>query len=519
VNFMILFFLIITFTINICIMFFSVARKDSSRSIYFVLMAAALTVYTAGCILIEMSNSPDGVMNGLRMANLGIPFIAPCFLLIVMCLFQWKSIRSWMLPAVGVYGLTIFFLILFNETHHFYYSTISVERLQDGIVHFQIFRGPLFWIQQGIAVLCMIPAYIILVRRFITGNKKLRGHMIYVIIGALVAFIANVANFTHLIPGELDLTPFVMTIALILITINIATHKLLDIGFIASNAALKTMEDAMIILDTDWCFLSCNDSARSLFPSLESFPETEPIAKVHNWPRELEAADKLSEIVFELESKILHGSKSTYRANTNKIIDENGNHVGWSILIHDNTSITYLIDQLENLAATDPLTGISNRRGFLEKVERELEMSAPYRLNISNALIMYDIDWFRKVNETYGHDGGDYALCAVVETIKKELRLYDIIGRYGGEEFVIFMPSSQEYALYTIASRLCKAVEEAEIIYKGKRIPVTASFGAVQMPPGADFNEAMLAVDAALYAAKHNGRNQAVVGTIKKREA
>ena len=516
---MILFFLIATFIVDACIMLFSVARKDSSRSIYFVLLATSLCVYTAGCMLIEMGVTEDGIMNGLRIANLGIPFIAPCFLLIVMCLFQPKSIKSWMLPVVGAYGLLMFLVIFFNDSHHLYYTHIILKTrgiiTPESVLEFRPVYGVLFWIQQGISILCMIPAYIILTERFVTGNKKLRNQMIYIIIGALVVLAADILTFTSLIPGAVDVTPFVMTIALIFITINIAKNKLLDIRATASDTALRTMEDAMIIMDNEWCFLSCNDSAKTLFPSLESFPETEPISKVQDWPRELEAADKLSEIVFEVESKIALDSKSTYRANTNKIIDERKNHVGWSIIIHDITSITFLINQLEDLANTDFLTGATSRRSFLEKVAHELDRSS--RLDTSNALIMYDIDFFKKVNDTYGHAAGDHVLSAVVEIVKKKLRLYDIIGRYGGEEFVIFMPSINEDDLYNIASRLCKLIEETEILYDGKRIPVTASFGAVQMPPGSDFNEAMLAVDTAMYDAKHNGRNQVVIGTIKKR--
>ena len=78
------------------------------------------------------------------------------------------------------------------------------------------------------------------------------------------------------------------------------------------------------------------------------------------------------------------------------------------------------------------------------------------------------------------------------------------------------MPSSNESSLSNIASRLCSAVETAEYVYNGTRIPITASFGAVQMLPGANFDEAMLAVDEAMYQAKHNGRNQVVIGSIKK---
>jgi len=510
-NYIILFFLVATLIIDLYIIFFFITRKDNHRSVYFVLLAIASFIYTAGELLLQMSATPEAAMNALKISNIGIPLLAPCFLLVSLSLFSPKSLKSWMLPAVGSYGLLMFLLILFNENHLLYYGDIILEDAG----HFTIERNILYWVgNQTVALLCMIPAYIIMLRYFIKGNKKFRRQTIYILIGAFVVFAANVANFTNLISEEIDPTPFAMGIVLIFFAINTARYKILDITTVASGTAFKTMGDAMIILDVDWCFLYCNDSAKSLFPSLASLSQTESINKIQEWPRELESADKLSEIVFESANKDASNSTSTYRANINKIIDDRGDHLGWSIIIHDITSITFLITQLEDLATTDPLTGIVNRRSFLEKVKRELDMSI--RLNISNALIMYDIDNFKKVNDTYGHAAGDYILCAVVEIVKKKLRFYDIFARYGGEEFLIFMPASNEDSLYVIADRLCKEIANGEIVYNKTKIPITASFGAVQVSPGSDFDEAMLAVDEAMYEAKHNGKNQVVVKTVKK---
>ena len=303
--------------------------------------------------------------------------------------------------------------------------------------------------------------------------------------------------------------------AVVLAAAVLKRRKVLDIEAEASSLALKTMENAVIILDAERRFLCCNDSANTLFPSLASFPKTEPIKNACGWPAELATAGEPEEVIFESgggENRPV----STYRANTNKIMDSDHQQLGWSVVIHDITEMNFLISQLESLATTDSLTGIANRRSFLEKVEREIEMSVPSRRNTSNALIMYDIDHFKKINDTYGHAAGDHVLCEIVEIVKRQLRSYDIIARYGGEEFLIFAPASKEESLYNIADRCCKAIEAHRISYNGTVIPVTASFGAVQMPPGSKFDEAMLAVDEAMYKAKHNGRNQVVVGTIKK---
>jgi len=280
--------------------------------------------------------------------------------------------------------------------------------------------------------------------------------------------------------------------------------------------AFKTVEDAIIILDPEWRFLCSNESANRLFPSLLTISEKEPVKNHQAWPVELGEVDKLTETIFEYEKGGANGQKFTFRIGSNKIIDDCGAHVAWSIVLHDITSMAFLINQLKNLAATDSLTGAATRRSFLERVDRELEMSKPYRLNQSNALLMYDIDDFKKVNDTYGHPAGDHVLCEAVDIVKKQLRSYDIIARYGGEEFVVFMPASKEEYLYEIADRCRNAIERTEITYNGERIFVTASFGAVQLPPGANFEDAMIAVDDAMYQAKHSGKNMVVVGTIKK---
>jgi diguanylate cyclase (GGDEF)-like protein len=129
---------------------------------------------------------------------------------------------------------------------------------------------------------------------------------------------------------------------------------------------------------------------------------------------------------------------------------------------------------------------------------------------------MFDIDKFKNTNDTYGHVAGDYILCAVVDTVKSQLRSYDIIARYGGEEFMIFTNCIEEESLYRFAERLRESIQNSEYIYEGNVIPTTASFGTVEIYPGDTFEQAMLAVDEAMYQAKHNGRNQVVAGEIKR---
>jgi len=513
---LIVFFLVIAIITDVYIMFYSITRKDNSRSVYFVMLSGASALYAVGEMFLQMSKTTAGVMTALKVVNMGVPFLAPCFLLIALSLFQPKYLnKSWMMPAVVIYGLLVFFVVVFNDSHMLFYRVAEFDPCTNFAL---IEHGPLFWINQFIVLLCMNMSYIILLGRFAKGNGRLRHKMIFIIIGSLLPYIADILKLTNVLPERIDLLPLVMPVALIFYTVDAAKYKLWDGVSVASDTVLETMEDAVIMLDNDWYFLSCNQKAKALFPSLaklEFLFESEPVMNSGAWPSELEKVNELNEIVFELEKSEPYNQKSTYRANTNKIIDRKGLQIGWYIVMHDTTSITYLVNQLESLATTDPLTGIANRRHFLERVNSEMDRSA--RINMSNALVMYDIDLFKKVNDIYGHAAGDYILCAVVDTIRKQLRSYDILARYGGEEFMIFTPSIDDDLLYKFANRLCRAIENSVYIYKNIHIPVTASFGAVQVNRGDNFDDALIAVDEAMYKAKHNGRNQVVVGKIKKR--
>ena len=500
--------LMAAFIIDVYILIFAITRKDSSRSAYLVLVTFSVFLYTAADLLYAMSASREGAMTALCVLNLGVPIFAPSLLLMTMRLYQPSWLKPWMLYAASAYGAIIFFVVLFNGHHLLYYTKVEYSAADNYIT---LGRGVLYWVNQAVALLCVIPAYVILIGNFAKGGKKIRRQMNYIIIGATIIVAVNVLNFTNALPKNIDIMPFVITAALILFNINMTKSRIWDIVSAATNTSFETMEEAMIVLNDQWGFLYCNNSAKNLFPSLNSFPVTEMITETAGWIPELKPRERSGEIIFEREKS---GVKRTYRANMNKIIDGLGSQTGWYIIIHDITDMTFLISQLENLATTDPLTGVSNRRHFLDRVSRELDRSS--RLNLKNALIMYDIDDFKKVNDTYGHAAGDYILCSVVETVNHQLRSYDMIARYGGEEFVIFTPSPDEYSLHKFAYRLCKAIESAEYVYEGTHIPVTASFGAVQINTGGNFNEAMLAVDEAMYKAKHNGKNQVVIGEINK---
>ena len=167
--------------------------------------------------------------------------------------------------------------------------------------------------------------------------------------------------------------------------------------------------------------------------------------------------------------------------------------------------------KLKEMAHNDSLTGIYNRRYFMELAS--IQTSRSLRTAIDAFIIIFDLDHFKAVNDTYGHLAGDKVLKSVVDCVKRTIRPYDILGRYGGEEFIILMTDIKEinkenviHAVERIREEICKEPIE----YEGMKIPVTASFGISYAAPYNDISAATKYADEALYRAKESGRNRAV---------
>jgi two-component system, cell cycle response regulator len=164
---------------------------------------------------------------------------------------------------------------------------------------------------------------------------------------------------------------------------------------------------------------------------------------------------------------------------------------------------------LEHLASTDHLTDVANRRSFELMLDRE--MSFTRRYGVPMAFAMFDLDKFKVVNDTYGHDAGDAVLVEVSKRIKIALRDSDIIGRLGGEEFGIILHNVKEEDVFKVFDRYRSIVADHPVIHEGTVIPITASIGVAIYTGKREEKTALLKrADECLYEAKETGRNKVV---------
>lgn len=189
-------------------------------------------------------------------------------------------------------------------------------------------------------------------------------------------------------------------------------------------------------------------------------------------------------------------------------------YLGVQALIQEHAELIVSNGKLKELASIDMLTKIYNRRTLTEQVQLEFERlrrNTYHRASL--CVLMADIDHFKKINDTFGHLGGDQALTEVAARLKDAVRGYDVVGRYGGEEFLVMLPNTNEEGARVVGERILNKVRDLPIITTEHHlINVTISIGiSIIEDPLTPETEAIAAADAALYQAKEEGRNRMII--------
>jgi diguanylate cyclase (GGDEF)-like protein len=165
-----------------------------------------------------------------------------------------------------------------------------------------------------------------------------------------------------------------------------------------------------------------------------------------------------------------------------------------------------LFNEIKTLSIHDGLTGIYNHAFIVEALKDEVERSKRYGSLLS--VVLFDIDDFKKVNDTYGHLAGDAVLQKLAELFKGSLRAIDIVGRYGGEEFLAMLPETDGINGYIVAERFRERIEKETFAYGEETIKITISGGVAQYTSGMDVNKLIKVADDNLYTAKREGKNR-----------
>lgn len=171
--------------------------------------------------------------------------------------------------------------------------------------------------------------------------------------------------------------------------------------------------------------------------------------------------------------------------------------------------IAALMDEQKRLASIDPLTGLKNRRAFIEQARVEVARSSRYRTALG--LLLLDVDHFKAINDGSGHAAGDRVLAVLGEHLNQQLRSPDLAARWGGEEFVLLLPSTDIAGVKIVGERVRATIEARAIQHENTVIPVSVSVGATAYVPGESLEAFVDRADRAMYAAKAGGRNRVAI--------
>ncbi|MCI0505867.1 MAG: diguanylate cyclase [Gammaproteobacteria bacterium] len=206
--------------------------------------------------------------------------------------------------------------------------------------------------------------------------------------------------------------------------------------------------------------------------------------------------------------------EQAFIAGANDFIGKTSDHVEFLARVRAHVKLAQTIQELEQSrrylkeqADTDPLTKLANRRSFFASASTSLAQMR--RQSEDFSVIILDIDHFKRINDTYGHQAGDVVLQQLAMVLSTAIREGDSLARIGGEEFVVASPYTNRLAAIVLSERLRRAVENSEFMFEGNRIPVTISLGISSMSKGNDDVDKLLAIaDSRLYLAKQKGRNR-----------
>jgi len=169
-------------------------------------------------------------------------------------------------------------------------------------------------------------------------------------------------------------------------------------------------------------------------------------------------------------------------------------------------SLENKVKKLSKEVKTDFLTNIANKKAVMEELKKQESSFKRYNTNYS--VVFFDIDHFKNINDTYGHDAGDIVLKSLGLLFRRYARDVDLIGRFGGEEFVAILPNTDKEGAYKFAEKLRSIIEKAKFMYKNTRIPVTVSAGVASRDEATSYEELLKKADERLYIAKRSGRNR-----------
>lgn len=423
----------------------------------------------------------------------------------------------WVVPIFNM------LLVATNEWHHQVWTDFLPGNPDSTLIIYQHGTG-FYWIMAWVYVYVLFGC-LLLAKAAVSPSTLYRRQAGMLLVGSLMPLIGGSLYMLNITPPGLNITPMSFLLTGLAFPASLLVHRMFDLIPVARDQLVESMEDGVLVLDMHNRVIDLNPAAEQLVGRTTQWVG-QPIDQVlQKWPELCRFCSDRQETKAEILLELNRVRWMTVRSSP--LCDLRGSPTGRLIILHDMTqhhqvemelrqanarlhqqlfAIEKLQNQLREQAIQDGLTNLFNRRYLEQTLPRELAQAV--RDNQVVAVILLDIDYFKRINDTYGHKAGDRVLQAFANVLRQSTRVGDIACRYGGEEFALVLPGMELDAAYQRTEQIRRSFENLRVSCSGMDIQSTVSGGIAIFPrDGTTSDDLLNHADQALYAAKAAGRN------------
>ncbi|WP_246469585.1 histidine kinase N-terminal 7TM domain-containing diguanylate cyclase [Cohnella nanjingensis] len=508
-----------------------------------------MMLWPLGQFAVRTTDFPVYQLFYLNLSFVALSLLGPGWLIFVLFLTQRSHLlKSWRLGAYLAPALVCMASVVWNPDHAFLKPVAGLYDQRE--------YGALFWLLTLLQFAYFSFALIIMfqaIRTVRSANERkqlattLVGMFVLTVFAA-IDLMVNVllANWLPTIPGLMSLGILLSDICFV---VAIYRYGMFDILSMAQRDLFHHLAMGIVVVDENAKVLEVNRSAAP-FVRLSKGDAFE----MEKFLAPLQTKGEVNEFLFQYrhhpgermqtEISLGEGAGRHVSIQISPVLDHFKQAIGRVITFHDVTELRKLVDEmnrknealhernleliaiqeelfrvnqkLEQMAVTDGLTGCYNRRFLMHQLEHEVMLNARHRIPFS--IFLFDIDFFKQINDRYGHVIGDEVIRATTDAVRSELRRTDIFARYGGEEFTVYLPHTSRQQAEVLADRIMRAVADNVVHAGGDRVSITISMGIVseeddylRIDNAKEYLRDLFSrADAALYVAKNEGRNRIV---------
>ena len=475
----------------------AMSRWRSIVSFYFMLTVSACAVYAFGYAMEVTQSLPEAILFWSRFEYLGMPFISS-FLLLFVVHFVAGGRR---VPVVVVFlplAVSCAILVIRQTTgaHGLYYAAVDFVQYRN-FVALRFEKGAWYWIFAAYNGLCMVSSGFLVLQFMLRASKAFRRQASLLFVGIIFPVFPYLFWVSRSVPHDIDIIPASLAVAAAAFYVALFRHDLFSLVPVGRDRLVETMADAVFVLDGMNRVADANPAALAAFGAAGADP----------------VGTELSEAFPVFGGTMENGCRAqaegrTWQCTVTELSVRRGRFEGFLVVARDVTEHDALVSGLEKAAREDALTEVLNRHSWDEEVKRELlQLSRHGRFG---SVVYLDLDHFKSVNDDHGHAAGDAVLRSVAGVLKNGVRRPDLVGRYGGEEFVLFLPESTPDDAADVAERLRVDLQDGLAADKTVVQSVTGSFGVAGglILEDTTLEQLISRADAAMYESKKLGRNR-----------